>query len=236
MKTRPSSLAPPPLPVPPAHENGALLRVVEAGRRVGGSWAWRGLHFSVEPGARLAVTGPSGSGKTLLLRALAGLDPLDEGTVAFRGRPFTAWRMPQYRARVVYLPQAPALTEGTVADNLQSVFTFAVHHGRAFDEAWVLRHLALLGREPDFLGRSTAVLSGGERQLVAFLRALQIAPEVLLLDEPTASLDAESTAQIERLVAQWQAEQPGRAVLWTSHRPAQLARVTDRRIDLARVS
>ena len=72
-KPRPVPAGPPPMPTPP------LVSLRNAGRQVGGRWVWRGLDVAVHPGDRLAVRGASGAGKTLLLRALAGLDALDEG-------------------------------------------------------------------------------------------------------------------------------------------------------------
>ena len=92
----------------------------------------------------------------------------------------------------------------------------------------------LLGRSADFLERSTDQLSGGERQIVSCLRSLQLSPQVLLLDEPTASLDNTATKQLETLIAQWQHADPQKACIWTSHDPAQIERVTDRAIVLSR--
>ena len=66
--------------------------------------------------------------------------------------------------------------------------------------------------------------------MVACLRSLQISPQVLLLDEPTASLDNAVTQQLETLIARWQQAAPSRACIWTSHDPAQLERVTTRQL------
>ena len=217
----------------PASSEATLITVREAGRRVEGRWLWRDLNFDVASGTRLGLTGPSGSGKTLLLRALAGLDELDAGTISFRGRPLEDWSMPDYRAHVMYLAQAPALMEGTVEDNLRAIFAFDVHGAKTYNPSWVDAHLALLGRDDGFLARESRLLSGGEQQMTAFLRALQLDPDVLLLDEPTASLDARSTQRIEDLVTAWLDEEPGRAAVWTSHQPDQIERMTTRRIDLA---
>ena len=85
--------------------------------------------------------------------------------------------------------------------------------------------LTHLGRDESFLDKPVGELSGGESQLVALLRAVQLDPKVLLLDEPTASLDAEATAAVETLVADWQAESAGaRAVVWVSHDTGQAER------------
>lgn len=211
-----------------------LLDVRDAGRRIDDGWIWRGLSFRVAGGDRLAIVGPSGSGKTLLLRTLAGLDRLDAGAIQFRSTALTEQALPAYRARVVYLPQRPALLEGTVEANLRVVFDLGVHADKQYDADRIAERLAILDRDAAFLERKTGVLSGGEQQMVAFLRALQIEPAVLLLDEPTASIDAANTRQIEALVADWLEADAGRAVLWTSHAPDQIARVTDRQIDLGK--
>ena len=211
-----------------------LLDIRDAGRRIDDGWIWQELSFRVAGGDRLAIVGPSGSGKTLLLRALAGLDRLDAGTIIFQGTALADLALPAYRARVVYLPQRPALLEGTVEANLRAVFDLDVHADKHYDADRIAGRLDILDRDAAFLERKTGVLSGGEQQMVAFLRALQVEPAVLLLDEPTASIDAANTRQIEALVADWLDADAGRAVLWTSHAPDQIARVTDRQIELGK--
>ncbi len=209
-----------------------LLHGRGLGRRVEGRWLWRTFDLDLTPGERLAVTGPTGSGKTLLLRALAGLDPLDEGEITFAGATLRTWPMPRYRARVAYLPQRPSMVEGTVAANLRLAFGLKAHRGRTFARTGATRMLEQLGRTESFLDQRAEELSGGESQLVALLRVLLIEPSVLLLDEPSASLDEAASAALEGLVAAWLAAQPERAVIWTSHQGAQLERVAGRRLAL----
>jgi len=195
----------------------------------GGGWLLDHASLSVPPGARIAVSGPSGSGKTLLLRALAMLDPVDEGEVLFEGRPVPRERIPEFRRQVVYLHQRPALLGARVEAALRRPFALKVHRGRSFDRPRILRMLGRLGRDASFLGKPVGELSGGESQLVALLRAIQLDPSTLLLDEPTAALDAEATAAVETLVADWQGGSPGgRAVVWVSHDAGQAGRVADR--------
>ena len=157
--------------------------------RKSGGWLIRDVSVSVDFGDRLGVLGPSGAGKTVLLRAMALLDPLDEGSIRWHGRAVRGEAVPGYRKQVIYLHQRPALLDGTVEDNLRHPFTLGAHRDRAFDAGRAEDLLARLGRERGFLAKSSRDLSGGEAQLVGLVRALQLDPAVLLLDEPTASLD-----------------------------------------------
>ncbi|NET48496.1 MAG: ATP-binding cassette domain-containing protein [Merismopedia sp. SIO2A8] len=209
-----------------------ILSVEKIGRKVQENWIWQNISFELVGGDRLAVVGPSGSGKSLLLRALAGLDPVQSGYITFHGKALSDWNMPQFRSQVIYLHQRPALFEGTVESNLQQVYRLAVYRNRTYARSLILGYLSHLGRSDNFLTRSTEQLSGGEQQIVACLRALQLAPQILLLDEPTASLDSTSTQHLEVLIDRWQQSDPHRACLWTSHEPAQIERVTTRKLIL----
>lgn len=189
--------------------------------------------FTLRAGQRVVLTGPSGSGKSVFLRALALLDPLDGGTVHWHGRPVAHGQVPRYRRHIAYVRQRPALIDGTVEDNLRYPYSLAVYRDTAFDAARVRALLDAAGRGSDFLARATAELSGGEAQIVALVRVLQLDPEALLLDEPTASLDPESASAVETLIAQWfERERATRATVWVSHDPAQAQRVGTRHITM----
>ena len=194
--------------------------------------------LTVRAGERLGIEGPTGSGKSVLLRALALLDPVDPaggGTLRYRGAPVADRDVPRFRSRVSYLHQEPALLEGTVEESLRSPFELAVHRGqrgeggRSFDRARAVELLTSLGRDASFLTKQRDDLSGGERQVTALVRLLQLEPEVLLLDEPTAALDPETTARVEGLLVRW-VEAGERAAVWVSHDPAQARRLATRRL------
>jgi putative ABC transport system ATP-binding protein len=212
-----------------------LLRATGLGRRIADAWIWRGVDVQLQVGENLAILGPTGAGKSLLLRCLAGLDAADEGRIVVDDRPLDEWRMPSYRARVVYLHQRPALWEGTVEDNLRAVFRLAAHRSRGYDRSHGLRWLAAFDRDEAFLGKATAELSGGEAEIVALIRALGVEPSVLLLDEPSASMDATATRQAEELLKRWVHDAPNRASVWTSHDADQVRRVADRTLTLGGV-
>lgn len=211
-----------------------ILHADGIGRRAAdGTWLLKGVSLEVRAGERWAVTGPTGSGKTLLLRALALLDEVDEGRILWRDEPIPADRVPRFRRDVIYLHQRPVLVDGDVEANLRLPFDLKQAESSAFDKAQILRMLERLGRSDAFLGRESDELSGGEANIVSLLRAVQLQPSLLLLDEPTAALDAESTRAVETLVAHHLQQSEGRAAtVWVGHDPGQIGRVADQLLHL----
>lgn len=208
-----------------------LLEAHDLGRRRpdGNGWLLRVESLRITAGERLAIVGPTGSGKTLLLRSLALLDRLDRGELLWQGQAVSAADVPAYRSQVAYLHQRPVLSSGSVEDNLRQPFTLRTYRDRRFDRDQILSLLSDVQRGEEFLAQPERELSGGERQIVALLRVLQLAPIVLMLDEPTAALDAATAGAIEGLVNRWfDSDNAARTVLWVSHDHGQLRRVAER--------
>ncbi len=219
-------------PMPKAGE--PVLEVHDLGRRLESKWIWKGLGFTLHAGERMTLSGPTGSGKTLLLRALSGLDEVDAGMITCRGLSLGKWQLPQLRGLVGFLPQRSVFDEGTVEQNWKVPLRF---HSRLFfrpDSSRMVAWINRLGLKDDFLLRKTADLSGGERQIAALLRLLQLDPEVLLLDEPTSALDAGTTGMVEDLLHEWQRIKATRAWIWVSHDSRQSLRVGDRTLTLGK--
>lgn len=191
--------------------------------------------FTLHAGDRVAVSGKSGSGKSVLLRSLALLDPLDSGEILWRDTVIAADAIALYRRHVCYLGQRAALFEGTVEDNLRYPFSLKVAGQQRYDPQKVLGLLEQAGRDERFLRQHSSELSGGEAQITAMVRVLQLDPQVLLLDEPTASLDPDSAQRVEHLVTAWcgASAQTPRGYLWISHDPQQALRIGQRQLHMA---
>jgi putative ABC transport system ATP-binding protein len=143
------------------------------------------------PSGSTALLGPSGSGKSTLLRLLNRLADPDAGSVRFHGTDVRELDPLELRRRVGLVPQLPAPVRGSVADNVEFGPRLV---GREVDPE---RPVRLAGLDASFLERDASRLSVGEQQRVMLARALALEPEVLLLDEPTASLDPDATAAVE---------------------------------------
>jgi len=170
------------------------------------------LDLRLEPGQRLALVGPSGSGKSTLLEALAGWLPPRAGKLQLRPG-----------VQVAYASQRPYLFHGSIADNLRLADPGASDARlRAVAEAaQVLQFAQRLPQGLDtVIGERGFGLSGGEARRIGLARLLLRDPQVLLLDEPTAFLDADTEAALLRSLA---AYARGRSVVVATHSPAVIA-------------
>lgn len=143
-----------------------------------------------------AIVGPSGAGKSSLLRLLNRLDEPTAGTVIFKGQDYRHIPPRELRQQVGMVMQFPFLFPGTVAENIR----FGPHQrGEVIDEQKIEQLLEQVSL-PGYAARDVQFLSGGEAQRVSLARTLANNPQVLLLDEPTSSLDEAAVHDIEQLL------------------------------------
>lgn len=192
-------------------------------KRLGGSFRLAVERLELAAGETLALVGPTGSGKSTLIRLLAGLELADEGTIAVDGASWQRGTPSQaVQRRIAWVPQTPLLLRGSVRYN--------VAYGRRIrnlpndDAVDRLLESFELARLAD---QSAQTLSGGQMQLTALARALACEPDVLLVDEPTASLDPARVALVECALAGYlHARQP--AIVWATHNLFQARRSAQR--------
>lgn len=166
-----------------------------------------------------AAMGPNGAGKSLLLRVIKGLITPDAGAVLLDGAPIDA----AGRRRVGLALQRPVLLRRSARANLEHAVR-AAGTPRRDRRAWVERLLGLADLSAKG-AEDARRLSGGEQQRLAIARALAPRPEILLLDEPTASLDPAATAAVEAQIAA--AAAAGVKILLVTHDAAQARRIAD---------
>jgi len=181
-----------------------------------GQWLIDGISLDFEAGPLSVIVGPNGAGKSLLLRLCHGLIDPTSGHVGWA----VSRDLPGVQAMVF---QKPVLLRRPVLANVEYPLKLR-GVPRPKRRARALEALELTGLTA-FAERSARVLSGGEQQRLAIARAWVLEPEVLFLDEPTASLDPAATREVERLIRRIHAA--GTKIIMTSHRLDQVRRLAD---------
>lgn len=188
-----------------------------------GREALRGVDLVIEKGQTVALVGSSGAGKSTLLSLLLGLTRPSAGELWWDGEPLSSFSLSSLRSRIAWVGQEPLLLSGTVRENLKLGAPAATDAQlwsaleRANADAFVR---ALPGQLDEEVGERGSRLSGGQKQRLAIARAVLVEPSLLLLDEPTSSLDEASQAEVQKGLRQLMA---GRTVLVVAHRLSTVA-------------
>ena len=170
---------------------------------------WGPMSFEVDPGDTVGLCGASGSGKSLLLRSIVDLDE-HSGRVYLKGREQGNLPAPAWRRNVGMLPAETAWWFDSVGEHFSDEVPPSI--------------LEALGFHQDSMEWSVSRLSAGEKQRLALARLLALKPDALLLDEPTANLDAESVSMVEQVIGSYR-EENACPVVWVAHSRDQLSRV-----------
>ncbi|KAI9475494.1 MAG: ATP-binding cassette transporter [Benjaminiella poitrasii] len=179
-------------------------------------WLFKDINITLSRGQTLVLRGPSGAGKTTLLKCIAELVHRSSGQLSLYGIQSLKYGVPNWRSRVMYVPQRPSVHPGTPLEFFEMVKRYASQHAKIFDDPikigldWNLSH--------HHFNEQWNHLSGGEMQRVALAIALALNPDILLLDEPTSALDPESTLLVEKSLV-------GRTCIWITHSSQQEARI-----------
>jgi len=184
------------------------------------------LDLTVPPAQFLAITGPSGSGKSTLLGLIAGLDAPTAGRILIAGRDITGLGEDDLarlrRSTIGFVFQffhlIPSLT---ALENVCVPMELAGRHDAVARGRELLAEVGLTDRGHHYPSQ----LSGGEQQRVALARAWALEPELLILDEPTASLDPASSREVERIIGEIAAS--GTRILMTTHNLGQARRLAE---------
>ncbi len=178
----------------------------------------QGIDFSLARGERVALVGPSGCGKTTIARLLLGFDVPDSGEITVNGIDLRDIAPEDWVTRIAWMPQAPTLFHGTIADNIRLGQPGADDAAvcRAAEAANAAQFISRLAQGYDtIVGDRGQGLSGGEIRRIALARAFLKNADLVILDEPTASLDPETAALIAQSIDRLA---QGRALLMIAHR------------------
>jgi ATP-binding cassette subfamily C protein len=188
------------VPFPGLGQRLALRGVVV---RYGNRPVLDGVDLTIEAGTTVLLGGPSGAGKTTLLDVLAGVVAPDAGAVIVDGVPLASLDLESYRARIAVVPQESVFFHDTIAANLRLPAPAATDAElwEALTAAHADGFVRAAGGLETSMGDQGLRLSGGQRQRLSLARALLKRPDLLLLDEPSSALDAESEAAIRTTLA-----------------------------------
>ncbi|MCG6493878.1 ATP-binding cassette domain-containing protein [Kitasatospora sp. A2-31] len=212
------------------HVTGApVLALREVSKRFGAVQALTDVDLDVHAGEVVALVGDNGAGKSTLVKTIAGVHPIDEGTISWEGREVRIARPQDAQA----LGIATVYQDLALCDNLDVVANLFL--GRELRRHGTLDEVAMERRAKELLDTLSiripsvripiAALSGGQRQVVAIARALVGDPRIVILDEPTAALGVEQTAQVLDLVERLR--ERGLGVILISHNMADVRAVAD---------
>ncbi|MBE0429820.1 MAG: ATP-binding cassette domain-containing protein [Thermoleophilia bacterium] len=176
------------------------------------------MSLLLDAGELAVISGPSGSGKSTLLRLFNRLLDPGKGEILYNGRPLAGYGVVELRRDIYYLQQAPVMIQKTVRDNLLLPFRFRAAKKDTLppDDEKLLKLLERFKLSGVTLEDDATRMSIGQKQRLAFIRAMLLAPQVMLLDEPMSSLDPVSRAVVRENVERM-ATGEGTAIILVMH-------------------
>lgn len=192
--------------------------------RRGGKTVLRDINLEVAAGELLVVIGPSGSGKSSLLRCINRLNDIAAGSIMLDGVSIYDMPVTELRRKVGMIFQKTDAFAGSLAENIAYG---AALQGRELSREQILELMRRASLNVELVDQSADALSGGQEQRLALARALALDPTLLLLDEPTSSLDPIATGRVEASLLRLRRE-TGATMIWVSHSIEQARRIGSR--------
>ncbi|PUU93895.1 ATP-binding cassette domain-containing protein [Halanaerobium sp.] len=175
-----------------------------------------------------AILGSSGGGKTTFLKLLNNMITADQGEIFYKGKNIESYDPVALRREVVMLPQDPEIFKGTIRDNFKITEEIAANGiSKNLNYKELLEKVSLSQNLSD----NAENLSGGEKQRLALARVMLLEPEVLLLDEPSSSLDKKTEEKIIQMVVDYVRENK-RTLIMVTHSPEIAEKFADRIINI----
>lgn len=178
----------------------------------------QGLSLMVRKQDKILLMGSTGSGKTSLLHTLNLINPYYKGRISFQDKDIREFKPEDLRSRIIEVMQEPWLDDQSVREALLAPYQYQTHHRQFKAAEWenkVVRLLDNFALDKSYLDKKTSQLSGGEKQRIALIRALQFEPEVLLLDEISSALDQNTS----RIISDCLFHHYGGTIIAVSHDP-----------------
>lgn len=175
----------------------ALIELKNVGYQVKDKTILSNINLKINAGTKTTFVGPSGAGKSTLARLIARMISYTSGSITYKGKEIKDYEPTLYRRKVSYCFQQPTLFGNTVRDNLN--FPFVVRKEKP-DQERIIQALKSVNLSANFLDMGVTELSGGERQRVAMLRNIIFHPDILIIDEVSAGLDADNKKIINHLI------------------------------------
>jgi len=188
----------------------------------------KGVSIDIKEGDCISLVGQSGSGKSTLMKLCADLIPISKGNIIYRGKDYMSYNPVQLRQKISYCVQIPQLFGKTVYDNLE--FSSKIR-AEKMDKNKIIYLLERFNLDESYLAKDINSLSGGEKQRIAIIRNLIYTPDILLLDESTASLDSKNARIVEDYVKELNSN--GVTVLWITHSKEQSEGIFNKRITIS---
>jgi len=180
-----------------------------------GQTLYHGLQMHLSKGEKITLAGESGTGKTTLIHLILGFVPLQTGQIYIKGQPLNGENIEYIRSITAYVPQELHLPLNTAGELFYMPFSFRQNRGQQPARPTVKKLFEALGLSTALLDKNLDEISGGQKQRIAIASALLLNKPLLILDEPTASLDHKSIDRLADLVF----NKYRQTVLSTSHNP-----------------